>query len=63
LKVVASFYKGLFGYEDRGNFCLEENSWDLDDLISRKEIENLEVPFWGNFCLEENSCFIRSIGR
>jgi hypothetical protein len=45
LKVAVNFYKGLFRCEDRGSFCLEENFWDLEDLVSSAEPEKLEAPF------------------
>jgi hypothetical protein len=30
LKVVVSFYKELFKYEDKGSFCLDDNFWDSE---------------------------------
>jgi hypothetical protein len=45
LKVAINFYKGLFKCDGRGSFCLEENFWDLEDLVSSAELEKLEAPF------------------
>jgi hypothetical protein len=45
LKVVVSFYKELLKYEDRGSFCLDNNLWDSEDMITREKLESLEASF------------------
>jgi hypothetical protein len=45
LKIVADFYKVLFGREDKSSLSLKEDFWDVGDKVTEEENEELQAPF------------------
>ena len=45
MKIALDFYKDLFAREDRRNFCLDNNFWELVDKVSEEENLELTAPF------------------
>jgi hypothetical protein len=44
-KHAVDFFNALFGKEDRVNIKMEENFWNVDELVTPEENEMLEASF------------------